>query len=178
MPHPPDHERLTREAFRLASDLMMDLVAGTQTYYMLARRFDEVPTPDHLRTAITRLCLFHTIITLSKWTEFYDRYKAIIPGDIRDTGKRLRKELDERGIVEFRNKVVGHIWDDDLRRALTNDEVEERLGVITKSNVAGLFAWVNDGRLEDNPNTAVGMIELVRDRIRQEYGLSDADLHR
>ncbi len=178
MPRPPHHERLTREAFRLASDLMMDLVAGTQTYYILARRFDEVPTPEHLRTAITRLCLFHTIITLSKWTELYDRYKAIIPMDVRDTAKNLRNEIDKRGIVAFRNKVVGHIWDDELHRALTNEEVQDRLDVITKSNVAGLFAWINDGRLEDNPNTAVGMIEIVRDRIRDEYGLSDADLHR
>src|SRR5438094_3230918 len=135
MPHPPHYERLAREAFRLASDLMIDLVAGTQTYYILARRFDEVPTPDHVRTAITRLCLFHTIITLSKWTELYERYKAIIPKDVRDTAKKLRNEIDHRGIVEFRNKVVGHIWDNDLRRALTNDEVQGRLDTITKSNV-------------------------------------------
>ena len=178
MSHPPHYERLTREAFRLGSDLMMDLVAGTQTYYILARRFDEVPTPDHVRTAITRLCVFHTIITLSKWVELYGRYRAIIPMDVRDTAKKLRNEIDERGIVEFRNKVVGHIWDADLQRALTNEEVQDRLDVITKSNVAGFFAWINDGRLEDNPNTAVGMIEIVRDRIRDEYGLSDADLQR
>ena len=178
MPGPPNQDRMVREAFRLASDLMMDLVAGTQIYYLLTRRFPELEVPDHVRVAVTRLCLFHTIISLSKWVELYDRYLSIIPLDSRDIAKSLKKEVEERGIVDFRNKVVGHIWDDDQGRALTNAEVAQRLDVITKSDVAGLFKWVNDGKLEPNPKTATGMIEHVRDRIREAYSLSDDDLHK
>jgi len=176
MPRPPNNVRLTREAFRLASDLMMDLVAGTQTFYLLSQRFDALPAPEVVRTSVTRLCLFHTIITLSKWTEFYDRYKAIIPEDMRDTAKTLRKEIHDRGIVEFRNKVVGHLWDEDQRRALTNAEIEDRLNELTRGDIPAFLKWVHDGKQAPSAETAAGMIEQVRDRIREDYGLSDDDL--
>jgi len=176
----PDLNRKSREAFRLASDLMMDLVAGSQAYATLQRVFDQHPEalPDHVRVAVTRLCLFHAIISLTKWTELYDRYKDVIPSDVREVAKALRMEIDQRGIVEFRNKVVGHIWDDALGRALTNDEVEERLTSLTRSDVKGFLEWVNNTRSDDNSATAVAAVEAVRDRIREVYGLTDADLHR
>src|SRR5712691_8931926 len=176
----PDRDHKAREAFRLANDLMMDLIAGSQAYAIFQRGFDQGPNqpPEHLRVAVNRLCLFHAIVSLTKWTELYDRYKDVIPPDVRDAAKGLRKEIEQRGIVEFRNKVVGHIWDDDQGRALTNDEVEERLTRLTRSDVRGFLEWVNNTGSEDNTGTAAGVIEAVRERIREVHKLTDADLHR
>ncbi len=175
----PDRDRKSREAFRLSNDLMMDLIAGSQVYALFQRGFDQGPNqpPDHLRVAVNRLCLFHAIVTLTKWTELYDRYVDVIPLDVRDVAKRLRKEIEERGIVEFRNKVVGHVWDTDEDRALTNSEVEERLSRLTKSEVRGFLEWVNNTGSEDNAGTAAGVIEAVRECIREVHKLSDADLN-
>jgi len=101
----------------------------------------------------------------------------VIPFDVRNVAKRLRREIEEGGMVEFRNKVVGHVWDKDEGRALTNSEVEERLSRLTKSDVRGFLEWVNNTGSEDNAGTAASVIEAVRERIREVYNLSDADLN-
>ena len=175
MQGPPEQGRLVREAFRLGNELLMDLTAGTQVYLNFRDRFVKTPAPELIQTSVTRLCLFHIIISLSKCSEFYDRYKAIIPENVKATAKRLDREIEERGVVKFRNTVVGHIWDDERKRPLTKTEIQERLNWVTKSNIPGLFAWVNDGQPEHNPATVVGMIELVLDGIRDAFGLSPAD---
>ena len=68
----PDLGRKSRDAFRLANDLMMDLIAGSQAHAIFQRGFDTAPSqpPEHLRVAVNRLCLFHAIISLTKWTDF------------------------------------------------------------------------------------------------------------
>ena len=106
----------------------------------------------------------------------YDRYLDVIPLDVPDVAKALRKDIEERGIVEFRNKVVGHIWDYDQGRALSNNEVEQRMPHVTRSDVRGFLEWVNNTGSSDNSGTVAGVVELVRERIREAYKLTDADL--
>src|SRR5216683_5759678 len=142
----PNSTRKQREAFRLANDLMMDLTAGSTIDSAIQVIFDRgtAPVPDHVRTSVKRMCLFHVIITLVKWTEFYDHYKDVIPTDVRDIAKRLRKDMLARGILDFRNKVVGHVWDKEHRRALTNAEVEDRLTAFIGSGVKEFLKWAAD----------------------------------
>ncbi|MGD0992898.1 MAG: hypothetical protein ABR998_10545 [Gemmatimonadales bacterium] len=171
--------RKRRDAFRLTSDLMMDLVAGRSTYVVLRSLFArQADIPDHVQTAAARLCLFHAIVSLSKWVELYDRYKHVIPDEVRDQAKKLRAEVNGRGIVEFRNKVVGHVWDLDQQRALSNLETEERLQTITRSDVAAFLDWAGDPEPTAGGESAALVIERVRDSIRERYGLTDDDLHR
>jgi hypothetical protein len=177
-PHTRDAKQ--REAFRLANDLMTDLVTGGSAYVVFQSLFERNPAavPDHVRTAATRLCLFHAIITLSKWVELYDRYRDVIPTDVKELAKHLRKEITDRGIMAFRNKVVGHVWDDDQRRALTNAEVEERVIALAGSDVATFLRWAAEPLSATNTTSPVAIIETVRDSIRQSYGLTDQDLNR
>ena len=169
-----------RDAFRLANDLTMDLTSGSTIYSTIQVIFDRGNTqvPDHVRTSVTRMCLFHVILTLAKWTEFYDRYKDVIPSGVRDIAKRLRKDILARGILDFRNKVVGHVWDEEHRRALTNAEVEERLNAFIGSGVKDFLKWAADPDATTDTNRPLIVIEAVRDAIRSTYHLTDADLHR
>ena len=173
-----DQLRKAREAFRLANDLMLDLVAGTSAYTILKaqlRRTRDVP--DHVDTAVFRLCLFHTITTLSRWVELYDRYKDVIPPDVRPASKSLRAQVKTRGIVDFRNKVVGHIWDLEQHRALSNTEVQQRLNAITSSDYAGFFEWAGDPDAPSSAPSAAQVIERVRDSLRSVHSFTDGDLH-
>jgi hypothetical protein len=158
---------------------MMDLVAGRSVYVVLRTLFARQTTiPDSVETAAARLCLFHAIVSLSKWAELYDRYKDVIPDEVRDEAKRLRAEVVARGILEFRNKVVGHVWDLDRHRALSNAEIEERLQAITRSDVASFLDWAGNPEPDSTDESAALVIERVRDSIRNHYGLTDDDLHR
>jgi hypothetical protein len=167
-----------REAYRLSNDLMTDLVSGAHAYSLLLKRFEGLSgqVPDQARIALTRLCLFHAIITLAKWSELYDRYKGVIPADIRDAAKDLRSRINDRGIVDFRNKVAGHVWDKDQRRPLTNAEVQHRLDAVTGSDVPTFLRWITDTESPENPFPAVRIIESVRDRLAAANGFTDADL--
>jgi hypothetical protein len=169
-----------REAFRLANDLTMDLVSGFTIYNIFQIIFDRGTTkvPDYVRTSVTRICLFHVILTLTKWTEFYDRYKDVIPSAVQDIAKHLRKDLLARGIIDFRNKVAGHVWDDVNRRALTNAEVEERLTAFVGAGAREFLTWAGDPDVTTGTNRPIVVIETVRDAIRGAYHLTDTDLNR
>ena len=155
---------------------MMDLIAGTRAHQALRRLFLPDPPSASLMSQVNRLCLFHLIITLSKWTEFYDRYRDVIPPDVTEPAKVLRKQIRDRGIPGFRNKVVGHIWDDDSKRALTNAEIERRLNPLLAPNLDAFMNWINDSYQNPFPTTAVSVVERVRDRIREVHHFTDADL--
>ena len=175
MLQPETRQQLAREAFRLANDLEMDLITGAQLYNHARAGFG-LSDPS-VEVALKRICLFHTMITLSKWTELYESYKAVFPEVVRGVAKRLHKDITDRGIVQFRNTVVGHIRDQSLRRPLTTREVEERLAALTKNDIPAFFAWVSTpGMTEEFPDTVVATLERVRDEIRADFGLSDADL--
>ena len=168
-----------REAFRLTNDLLNDLISGTSIYTTLRLLLGQQspPVSEEVITGVKRMSLFHVILTLSKWAEFYDRYKAFIPNTVKDIAKDLGKYIKDRGIVSFRNTVVGHVWDSEQKRALTNDEVEQRIqALMPAGGFAAFMVWA--GSESVTPNKPIFVIESVRDAIRDTYNLTDDDLHR
>ena len=172
-----ESEEMTRrrDACRLANDLMLDLVTATQAFRTLQAALAERPAAEPVGIGINRICVFHVILTLAKWIEFYDRYAVVLPADVREAAKQLRQEVERRGIRRFRNNVVGHIWDDEQKRALTNTEVEHRLAAITGGDVAIFMEWVNNGHANP-PDAPVSVIERVKTRLLEEYKLSYEEL--
>ena len=76
---------------------------------------------------LNRMSISHLVVSLAKWTEFYRRYRAILPADLCDVCLALHDQIIARGIIDFRNRVVGHLIDDDTKRPLTSREIDERL---------------------------------------------------
>lgn len=164
------------EAYRFLNDYVGDLVAGTRSLEL----FEDSPlfasVSSSMKLVLRRMVLSHLVVTLSKWGELYDRYLAIIPGDVRTAWQDLRKELDRRGIRKFRNTVVGHIWDNELHRALTVSEVESRLASVIGDGLLSFRTWINDPAGNQFPRTVVAICERVRDRIGEDNGLGPSDL--
>ena len=125
---------------------------------------------------ITRLCLFHLVLSLAKWVEYYKQYKAVLPQDVREGCRHLFKEVQDRKVVDFRNKIVGHIWDRDQNRPVRTDEAMDRLAEVCRNDFKGFLKWINDPDGNVFPRTVVAIVEHTRDRIAEEYGLTDADL--
>jgi len=164
------------ESFRILNDFVGDLVAGTRSLELFESPAFTSKTSQNMQLIIRRMCLSHLIVTLSKWAELYDRYKAVIPGDTRPACSDLRKEIEARGIRDFRNKVVGHIWDSGLKRPLLRSEVDKRLAQVVRESPGAFLLWVNNPSANVFPRTVVAICETVRERIRAEHGLEDSEI--
>jgi len=164
------------EAFRFLNEYVGDLVAGTRSLEL----FDTSPlfanVSDSMRLVLRRMCVSHLVVTLSKWGEVYDRYKDILPKDVLQACRDLRKDLDGRGVRHFRNTVVGHIWDKRLGRPLTASEIESRLATVIGDDLASFRTWINNPAGNHFPDTVVAVCERARDRLGEQHGFGAADL--
>jgi hypothetical protein len=168
-----------QEVYRLANDLWIDLVHGTRGHQLLSGLMGKYLDDERaavLRVGFNRFYLFHIIMTLAKVSELYKENTSILPPACRDDFKKLVKSIEQRGILKFRNTVVGHLYDTETKRALTRAEVKSRAAVITQGDLKGFFLWVNNKQGNSYPTTVVSVLERVRDLIADEHKFSATDL--
>ncbi len=162
-------------AWRLSNELMQDLIAGTQAYWIFQKQLESWPAGEPAPTAIRRRCIMHLVIALSKWSELYKRYRDVIPQNVSKDAKDLLKDIEDRGVRKFRNTVVGHVWDEEVNRSPTVQEVEERLDQVLSGNVDDFLMWINSPK-KSNVGTVVGIIERVHGQIKTDWGFTEKDL--
>jgi hypothetical protein len=164
------------EAFRFLNEYVGDLVVGTRSLELFETSLLFANVSDSMRLVLRRMCVSLLIVTLSKWGEVYDRYKDILPQDVLQACRDLRKEFDGRGVRDFRNTVVGHIWDKKLGRPLTASEIESRLATVIGDDLNSFRTWINNPVGNHFPDTVVAVCERARDRLGEQHGFGAADL--
>ena len=164
------------EAWHLLNYFVGDLVVATRGFEVLSPEVLPAPLPRGVQAGFNRMCYSHLFVTLSKFVEFYKRYKAMIPDDCRQPWKAAQQQLVDRGVVDFRNKYVGHIWDRDTGRPLTVAEVTSRLEGIVGGDEVEFLHWINHGPDNVFPRTVISIAEHTRDRIAYEYSLTESEL--
>lgn len=164
------------EAASLLNLFLLDFIIGTRGLEIYDLLGVESRVPSSVVIGLNRMALSHLVVTLSKWTEFYRRYKAILPDDVRDECRALNKDIVARGIVSFRNTVVGHICDKDTGRPLTSHEIDERLERIMAGQGQDFLRWINNPTDNTYPCSVVAITEHVRDRLRDEYRLANDEI--
>jgi hypothetical protein len=147
-----------------------------QIYKTFRQRLNAQSLPELGSIQVNRLCVFSAIIALDKWVEFYDRYAATFPKNCREAAKRLKKEVEEKGIPKFRDQVVGHVWSKDENRPLTPTEVEARFLRISPGGTDEFMRWVCDDGVAARGSSAASVVESVRDSLRVENDFSNSDL--
>ena len=76
-----------------------------------------------------------------------------------DQGQALiTKEIRIRGIVEFRNTYVGHIWNRRTNRPIEDVEIDAAVSRIQRDDEVGFLAWVYKPRNDVFPETVVSII--------------------
>lgn len=165
-----DHQNAI-DAVDVLNDFVGDLVTGTNLFREYDQQYRRDKLPFELMIPIQRMCLSYIVLALSKWTEAYDKYHAIFPSEFSNIYKRLNADIRKRGILEFRNKCVGHIWDKKTNKPLTHSEVMGRLSIITEGSIHNFLNWINN--LHDNtfPKTVVSIIEKIKDHIVIKHGI-------
>lgn len=158
------------------NDFVGDFVSGV----MLLREYDghyrsgRIKLP--LMVTVQKICLSHLILSLCKFKEFYDRFKRVIPPEHIGTCKDLVRAITDKGVIEFRNKCVGHIWDKDQGRPLLNSEIMDRLNQMTDQDIGGFLKWLNDPKANVYPSSVVSVVETVRDALMVKYSISPDEI--
>lgn len=164
------------EAFWILNDFVGDLIGATRAFeYFDTATFKAGATNQVLRIW-NKMADSFLFVALAKWIEFYDRYQVLIPAELRRECEQLRNELDKRGVREFRNKVVGHIWSKKHGRPLLPEEIEDLELKITKGDAKAFLRWINDPNNNRLGSTVVGTSEAVRDAIKEKWSFSEQDL--
>ncbi len=164
------------EAFQVLNEFVGDLVVGVRSLDIFESPAIANRVSSGTLTAMRRMCVSHVILTLSKFVEFYRHYRPQITSDCLDACKKLQKDLVSRGVVDFRNKRVGHIWDRDKQRPLTWKETEAYINSIVAGDEKAFLKWVNDPQGNRFPDTIIGIVEKTRDRIGEQNSLSSRDI--
>lgn len=162
-------------AFHILNYFIGDLVAASQVHKLFHTTFFTDKASPSTVACADRMCLSYLFLTLAKWTEFYDRYKKVIPEDCIADCKSLHKEIRRREILRFRNKVVGHIWDNDQGRPLTQQEIETAAEAIVRGDPKAFCKWCNNPGGNEYPDTVVSIVEHTRNRIVEEFNLTEND---
>jgi hypothetical protein len=164
------------EAARLLNYFLVDLIVGTRSLEIFENPAIASRVSSSMAVGLNRMALSHVMVTLAKWAELYKRYAAILPTDVRAACQELNQEIHARGVVDFRNKVVGHILDNSTKRPLTSREVDDRLERVIAGERAAFSRWINDPAGNTFPTSVVAITEQIRDRLRAEYNLQDQEI--
>jgi len=154
-----------KEASAILNTLVLDLMVGLRSIDIFRSVNDKQPLSQKMRAGLNRLSTIHLLLALAKWMEFYNKYKGLIPYELAPAAKANYKKLRSRDVREFRNKVVGHIWDDKLKRALSTDEVHGRLEKILGPDEDSFNRWIYDADATSRTDHLVGLTEEIRDAL-------------
>ena len=159
----------------MLSDLIIDLIAGVMVYREFEASYKKRHPTDGIEVSVNRLCLFHLILNLCKVIEFWKRYKSLVPNDLKEQFKSLVKTLEGKKVTEFRNKYIGHIWDDELKRPLVHSEVIRKIENLCEGDPESFLNWINNPKANSFPTTVISVIETTRDTLMDEYQISNVE---
>ncbi len=163
-------------AVDILNDLIGDFVSGTlvlSDYY----RHHKIGTfrRDQM-ISVQKMCLSNLVLSFAKLLEFWSRFHEVVPNEHRAVLKELNRNLIRRGVVDFRNKIVGHIWDNDLGRPLGHSEIMARLATLTGGDLTVFLRWVNNPEGNTYPRTVLGVIETLRDSLVDAHGIQPSEV--
>lgn len=164
------------EAFWILNDIGGDLIVATRAFEYFETTQFKGGASNQVFRIFNKMADSFLFLTLAKWIEFYDRYHFLIPPDARAICESLRNELERRGVREFRNRVVGHIWSKKHSRPLMPNEIEDLEKKITRGDAREFLRWINDPNNNHLGETIVGTSEFVRDAIKKKWALSEGEL--
>ncbi len=160
------------DAVDVLNDLIGDFVTATNVLREYSSAYARTKLPKELLVGIQKMCVSHIVIGGCKFIEFYERFHDILPNLDHAEAKTLLREFNSRGFLEFRNTVVGHIWDKEKNRPLVLSEVTQHLERITKMDLKRFLDWINALEPGLQTQSIAGKIEAIRTNLVNKYSIS------
>lgn len=164
------------DAADLLNDLIGDIISGVMVFREYDRQYRAGHIPLTMMSPIQKMCLSHIVLSLSKWLEIHKKYHSLFPSITVDTCRHLNKVIRQRGIPDFRNVCIGHIWNKKTKRPLFHSEIMSRLEIIADGNLPDFLRWMNNPEGNTYPNSVVSIVEKIRDDIVAEYNIQPDEI--
>ena len=158
------------------TDLIGDLGSGTKLFRYWITKFQQEHLPELLMVNVQKICVSHLVLALCKFVEFHQRFHQLIPSEHQQTCKALLRDINRKGAVQFRNKCVGHIWDNEQQRPLIHSEIMTRLDRLTGGDMPGFLNWINNLTSNEYPSTVISIVETMRDALMSQYSISPDEI--
>jgi hypothetical protein len=156
--------------------LIGDLGGGTMLCRYWITKFQQEHLPESLMVNVQKICVSHLVLALCKFVEFHQRFHQLIPSEHRKTCKALLRDINRKGAVQFRNKCVGHIWDNEQQRPLIHSEIMTRLDRLTGGDMPGFLNCINNLASNEYPSTVISIVETLRDALMSQYSISPDEI--
>lgn len=166
----PEKARIV-EAVDVLNDFIGDFITGVMVFREYSQQFQLGKLTLEMMVPIQKMCLSNVVLAFAKFEEFWKHYHNLIPQAHREACKAILKSMRARKVKDFRNKCVGHIWDNEKQRPLAHSEVMSALSTLAAPDFDSFLDWINKPRGNVYPNTVVSVVEAVRDELMSLHGL-------
>src|SRR5262245_34401232 len=162
------------EAVTLLNDFWWEIYAGDGLLGALTALNVQVVSGDH-RLMVQRMAFFNVVLVLCKLDEFRLYYLRLLSEECRAWLKEFGAEYERRGLRHFRNKVVGHILDDDTNEPLSPERIQEMFMRAVDNDSRTFFRWLRNPESPDDLDTVLGRVKWLKGKIQDEHGLARGD---
>lgn len=166
----PEKTRVA-DAAHVLNDFIGDFITGVMVFHEYSKQYQLGKMTLEAMVPIQKMCLSNIVLAFAKLEEFWKHYHDLIPHEHRDACKEILKSLRVRKVKDFRNKYVGHIWDNSKQRPLVHSEVMYSLSILAAPDFDSFLDWINTPRENIYPKTVVSVVEAVRDSLMFHHGL-------
>jgi hypothetical protein len=163
------------EACIMLNSFFWDILAGDGLLQALDEHNVPLKGGDYFRS-VHRMIASHLALVLARLGEFHRHYQRYLPEDCRLVSRSLFAEYERRGVLDLRNKVIEHIWDDETGRPMPKSAVDGAFKRLSAGNSVAFYAWMRNPGNSGDRETVIGQLAWIRDRLMQEHGLGAADL--
>ena len=164
------------DAVDILNDFKGDLITGVMVLREYSQELNTGQISMVQMVPIQKMCVSHLVLTFSKWLEFYDRYHGLVPDEYREEIKKKNRILNDKKVRQFRNIVVGHLWDKDKKRPLVLSEIMPKLEAIMGPKPSDFFKWVSNPDNNQYPETLISVVEKVRDVLMSKYSITPQEV--
>lgn len=164
------------EAYQIFNDLIGDIVVSTRTIEIFrCKNLKPIMTADY-KIAATRFCVFQIVLSLNKILEFNSHYRSFVPNKMDDCWKNMIKEITSRGVKKYRNTLIGHIWNKQMKRPILKKEHDEFENQLYRGDFNGFLLWINNPNDNTFPKTVISIVETAKKEIAEDYKIDNSEI--
>lgn len=93
---------------------------------------------------VLRMTLSWLVVSLYKVKELWGYFAPMASDGMKRRMGAVVKEIDNRGVVAFRNKTVAHLSDDDIKSPMEPEEVQRRGVEMMRNDPLAFALWLHD----------------------------------
>lgn len=164
------------DAADVLNDFIGDFVTGVMVFHEYSAHLKAGKLSHEMMVGIQKMCLSNIVLAFAKFEEFWKHYHDVVPIEHHDACKSILKAIRTRRITQFRNRVVGHIWNTSERRPLRHSEVMQALESMAAQNFGAFLDWINNPKANTYPSTVVSIVEAVRDAIAAVHSIRPEEI--